>query len=92
MSYRVGLPLWKLAARAGIPLKMEVCIHRDDEAGVYMAHSDDLRGLVVEAATLDELRDEVRSAAQTLLEAALGGRRPPTTPQLRFNDDALCVA
>ena len=91
MSYRVGLPFWKLAARAGVPLKMLVCIHRDDEAGVYFAHSPDLRGLVVEAETLEELRNEVRSAASELLDAALGGQRPPTTPQLRFNDDALCV-
>jgi predicted RNase H-like HicB family nuclease len=93
MSYRVGLPFWKLAARVGIPLQMVVCVHRDDEAGVYFAHSPDLRGLVVEADTLDALRDEVRSAATELLDAALDGHhRPPTTPQLRFNDDAICVA
>ncbi len=92
MSYRVGFPFWKIAARAGIPLNVVVCIHRDDEAGVYFAHSPGLRGLVVEAETLDALRDEVRSAAVALPEAALDGRTPPTTPQLQFNDDALCVA
>lgn len=92
MSYRVGLPFWKVAARVGVPLKLVVCIHRDDEAGVYFAHSPDLRGLVVEAETLDALRSEVRSAASELLEAAFDGLRPPTTPELRFNDDALCVA
>ena len=92
MLYRVGLPFWKVVAKAGVPLKVLICIHRDDEAGVYVAHSPDLRGLVVEAATLDELRLEVRSAAEVLLDVALDGNRPPTTPQLTFNDDALCVA
>jgi predicted RNase H-like HicB family nuclease len=92
MSYRVGFPFWKTAAKMGCSLKMIVCIHKDAEAGVYFAHSPDLRGLVVEAATLEELREEVRSAAPALLDLALGGHRAPTTPQLRFNDDALCVA
>ena len=60
-------------------MKLVVCIHRDDEAGVYFAHSDDLRGLVAEAATLDLLRDEVRASAVELWAAALDGHRPPST-------------
>lgn len=90
--YRVGFPGWKVAARLNIPLKVLVCIHRDEDAQVYFAHSPDLRGLVVEAKTLEELRDEVRSAAIELLDAEFNGHRPPTTPELRFNDTALCAA
>jgi predicted RNase H-like HicB family nuclease len=90
--YRVGYPGWKLVARLNVPMTMVVFIEHDPEAGVYFAHSDDLRGLVVEAKTLEELRKEIRAAAEELLEAEFNGHSPPTTPQLRFNDRALCAA
>jgi predicted RNase H-like HicB family nuclease len=90
--YRVGFPGWKVAARLNVPMKFLVCIHRDDEAKVYFAHSPHLRGLTVEAATLEELREEVRSAATELLDIELHGSMPRMTPELRFNDTALCAA
>ena len=93
-AYQIGRPFWKIAARMGLPLQVVVCVHRDDEAGVFFAHSPSLRGLVVEAKTLDQLAREVDLAVQTLLEDAMAGGvatplHPRTTLQL---DGAFCAA
>ena len=76
--YRVGLPGWKLAAKWGVPVRLRVNITQDLEANVYYAESPDLDGLIVEAHTLDELKDEALAAAGILLELALH-----TKPQAR---------
>ena len=83
--YRIGLPMWKLAANIGIPLKLRVYVFHDKEANVYVATSRDLPGLVAEAATVDQLIEEVNSSAEELLHAALHAPVPhrPTT-DLRF--------
>lgn len=73
--YRVGFPGWKLAARVGIPMLLRVEVMRDREAGVFVATSPDLHGLVAEAKTADELVRAVYDCADMLLEAEL--HRPP---------------
>jgi predicted RNase H-like HicB family nuclease len=90
--YRVGFPGWKLAARWGIPVSFRVEVMRDDEVNRYWARSPDLDGLVVEAGSLDELREEVRSAAEMLFELAVNGHRANATPRLIFQDAAICPA
>lgn len=40
----------------------------DDEAGVWVATSDDIPGLVTEAATLDALQQRILAIAPDLLE------------------------
>lgn len=74
MNYRVGMPLWRVAARAGLPLRLRVEVHFDQESGTYWAESPDLDGLTVSGSSLDELRTEVLGAAETLLELALDDR------------------
>ncbi len=69
--YRVGFPLWKVAARMGMPVRLRVNITQDLEANVYVAESPDLDGLIVEGHTLDEVKDEALAAASVLLELAL---------------------
>src|SRR5437879_2403229 len=69
--YRVGYPGWKVFARHGFPVKVVVQIARDDEAGVFLASSPDLRGPHVEGETLDELHREVRSALSALMQLQL---------------------
>jgi predicted RNase H-like HicB family nuclease len=69
--YRVGFPGWKIAAKMGIPVRLRVNITQDIEANVYVAESPDLEGLIVEAHTLDELKEEALSAAGLLLELQL---------------------
>ena len=88
--YRVGFPGWKLAARVGVPVVMRVDVHFDQESKTFWADSPNLDGLVVSGQTLDELRDEVRSAAETLLEIQFRGRGH-ATPEYRFRDEALCA-
>lgn len=65
--YRIGFPFWKQMARLGVPLKLRVNVILDDEAGVFVATSDDLRGLVCEAASMDDLVKEVSLATYELL-------------------------
>jgi len=83
--YRIGFPLWKAFARLGAPLKLRVNVIRDEEAGVFVATSDDLRGLVAEAATLDELVVEVHAVIEDLLAEQLKAA-PQSQPvtDLRF--------
>ena len=87
--YRIGFPGWKIAARWGAKLKLRVDIHHDAQTNSYWADSPDLDGLVVAALTLDELRSEVRGAADVLLELALDSRCSHTTPVLRFWDEDI---
>ena len=85
LSYRTGLPGWKLAARAGVSLLVVVDVQHDNEADLYIATSPNLRGLIVEANTLDELRREIIGAADALIELEL--HRPTAhTTQIRVLD------
>lgn len=65
--YRVGFPGWKLAAALGITLVFRVDVLQDKEAGVYLATSPDIRGLVAEAPSMEELFKEVGYGADMLL-------------------------
>lgn len=71
MNYRVGLPGWRLLGRMGVKLLVRVNVHFDKDTGTYWADSPDLRGLVVAAATLEELRQEAVTAASELLDLAM---------------------
>lgn len=83
--YRIGLPFWKQAARLGVPLNIRVNVFRDDEANVFVATSHDLRGLVCEASTMDELLVEVNSTINELLSFHLNDKvTPKPVTDLRF--------
>lgn len=86
--YRIGLPFWKQAAQLGIPLKLRIDVIHDDEAGVFVATSADLRGLVCEAASMDDLVSEVNSSIGELLSLAMNSR-PVARP---VTDLRLCAA
>lgn len=73
--YRVGFPGWKLAARLNVPLLLRVDVARDQGAGVFIATSPDLRGLVVEASSTEELFKEVYGCVDMLMEEQL--KQPP---------------
>lgn len=75
--YRVGFPLWKIAARFGVSLLIKVDVVHDKEAGVFVATSQDLRGLVAEATTIEALFSEVYNCVDMLMEEEL--KRPPKT-------------
>lgn len=78
MLYRVGMPFWRWAARRGVRLLIRVDVVRDLEAGVLVATSPDLPGLVAEGRTTEEVFRGVYDCAEMLLEAQLhqSVRRP----------------
>ena len=65
--YRLGWPCATFFAEMGLSLLIKVEIIHDDDANVYVATSPDLKGLVVEAETLDELEKEVWELVPELL-------------------------
>ena len=92
MHYRIGRPGWRLARRFGARLQFTVDVMHDEEAGVYIATSDDIQGLVVEAATLDELHVEVKAAAAVLLQLADNQQNHKAQALVRFADTSLMAA
>lgn len=69
--YRVGLPFWKFLARLGVPMHLRVLVQRDAESSMFVAVSPDLKGLIVEAETMDELVTETRDVIDMLLDEYL---------------------
>lgn len=85
MNYRVGMPGWRVLARLGVSLYFRVKVFHDDEAGVYWAESPDVRGLVIEAATLEELLREVNWGASELLRPDHNDGTITADPVVRFD-------
>lgn len=86
--YRVGWPAWRLAARCGAPMLLRVDVAQDKDAGVLIATSPDLQGLVVEASSTEELMREVFHCVDMLMEEEL--KQPPKhRPRAAWNGDFL---
>ena len=85
--YRIGFPLWKMFARIGMPMKLRINVMHDSEADVFVATSNDLRGLVCEAQTPEQLVSEINIAIDELMSIHLASTnvRHPRT------DIRLCV-
>lgn len=90
LYYPVGAFGWRLAARAGLPLCLNIDLSKDAEAGVLLASSRDLPGMHVEGETLDEVLHEARYAAGALIDLAVHSRRPPKT-QFRIDGADICA-
>lgn len=56
-----------------------ITAHWDSEAGVWIAESDDIPGLVAEAESLNVLREKIRTPAPELLELNGGLERGQTS-------------
>lgn len=82
--YRLGWPFAAFFSEMGVPLLIKVEIIHDNEANVYVATSSDLKGLVVEAETLDELEKEVLDLAPQLLAFDSPKLRAKTATHLSF--------
>ncbi len=89
--YRLGWPCAAFFAEMGIPLLIKVEIIRDNEANVYVATSPDLKGLVVEAETLDELEKEVWNLVPELLILDKPNFRVKTVTHLSFFQPPVAV-
>lgn len=91
-AVRLGWPGWRVLAGLGLPVSIRVEIAQDEETGMYCARSPDLAGLILEAATLDELVHEIQVAAAELLEARYGRNAPRTDPTLIMRGAVPCGA
>ena len=80
-AYPAGWPLWQILAKSGVPIRVTAKVLFDDEAKVFIACESNLRGLVAEAPTIDELKKNLDSAARDLLRHYLheAPRKAPIT-------------
>lgn len=69
-------PLWSLLARFGRRLVIKIDVLHDEEAGVFVATSKNMAGLVCEADTMDELKVEVERVVRDLAQLCLRGKNP----------------
>lgn len=89
--YRLGWYFATWLAKLGIPLLIKVEIIHDDEANVYVATSSDLKGLVIEAQTLDELEKEVLELVPELLALDYSALRSQATTHLAFTQQPIVL-
>jgi len=67
MGYRVGWPLWKVVLQMSGSINFRVEVLEDVEAGVFVARSPDIKGLVAEAPSIHQLKHEVEVLAIDLI-------------------------
>jgi hypothetical protein len=72
-------------ASLGVPLVIKIEVEYDADANVYVATSSSVRGLVVEASTLDQIRSEVEAALPELLEINHQSANTKHHTRLQFN-------
>ncbi len=68
MNYPLRYPASLLLSRLGATITMKIDVIHDKEANVYVATSQDITGLVLEAKTFDEIIKESEDAIPALLE------------------------
>lgn len=73
LIYRVGWPLWKLAYRMGIKLAYRYEILYDVDCKRYIGISPDIKGLIAECDTVDEVKDVMESDAPLLVSYQVYG-------------------
>jgi len=92
LAARPTWPGWRTLARWGVPVAVRVEIRFDQEAGVYFVADSNLKGLHVEAETLDEMQSEILAAASDLLEVRFDGSPPRTDTKIIMHSAASCAA
>ena len=89
--YRLGWPGATFLAKMGLSLLIKVEIIHDKLANVYVATSPDLKGLIVEAETLDELEKEVWDLVPELLTLDMPTLRVKTATHVSFFQPPVAV-
>ena len=84
MTYPFRYPLAGLLSQLGITLMIQIDVFEDKEAGVYVATSRDIAGLVIESDSFADLRHEINEAIPNLL--ALQNKLRKTEVDLIFKD------
>jgi len=68
MSYPTSYPLANFLSKLGLRLVVRIDFIHDKEADVFVATSRDIKGLVIEASSYEELQDEIKEAIATFSE------------------------
>ncbi|MBV6273795.1 DUF1902 domain-containing protein [Alcaligenaceae bacterium CGII-47] len=71
--------------KVGLPVTLRVNVDYDKDAKVFTVTSNDLRALVVEASTTDELIVETKNAVDMLMEDVVCARKAPTRSGARLS-------
>ena len=66
-SFPLGVFGWRAWAALGLPVAINVDVNFDKDAGVYVATGRHIRGLVIEAASLDAVKLEIEHVMSDLL-------------------------
>ena len=66
-SFPLGFFGWQLWAALGLRMSIYVDVAFDKDAGVYVAIGRHVRGLVIETASLDEVKREIENVLSGLL-------------------------
>lgn len=74
--YPLEYPFWSLLARFGRRLVIRMDVLHDEEAGVYVATSRNMQGLVCEGSSMEELRAEVDRVVRDLTALCVRGKNP----------------
>jgi len=86
MNYPFRFPFPVFFAKLGFNLTIKIEIYRDTEADVYIAVSDDVPGLVIEAESYTKLKAEVAEAIPNLLELKNNSNYQHTSADLIYKD------
>lgn len=92
--YPLNWPLSMFVASLGVPLVIKIEVEYDADANVYVATSPSVRGLVVEASTLDQIRSEVEAVLPDLLEVnhqLANTKQHPQHTRLQFNTHLIAA-
>ncbi|ASY30182.1 DUF1902 domain-containing protein [Taylorella equigenitalis] len=91
LGYRIGLPFWKSFAKLGIPLSLRIIIKHDEEANVYYATSPDLKSLIVESDTIENLLKEIELVIEDLLEVFIAKTHTIANPKIMFPSKSISI-
>jgi len=86
MTYPYSYPFSQFFARLGMHLTIRVDVFKDEEANVYVATSQDVPGLVIEAESFSHLRNEVAEAIPNLLFWEDNSNHPHASAEVIYKD------
>lgn len=89
--YPASWPFAVLADRVGVPLLVRVHVTFDSEAQVFIADSPDVRGLLLEGSSLDEIEREARDLAPHLVASHFNRAASPRTKISYLSAPAACA-
>ncbi len=91
MTYPLRYPLSGVFATFGATISISVDVICDEEAGVFVATSRDIRGLVLEAESLSLLQKEVEEAIPNLLSIEHKSKPKKTSANMIYRNHLAAI-